>query len=243
MKKIILYTLLTMLILFNACIVSADSNLVIFNYTIENVLVDSNDVDVLLAFQKEAKEKMAAVHSMAEQARALGYPEDHPVIKLAGQEWTAAYQSYLYYQEQIDTLQKTQFNKKMDEYPAAAAVWYALTADGFTEEAAAAVIGNMMSECGHQTLDLNPTIWNNAHTHYGLCQWSSTYYPEVSNSSLETQINFLLKTVPADIKTMTDIKAATVKFAKDYERCSSSSYEKRKTNAVTAYDYFMANDF
>ena len=232
MKKLIILILIFSL-LFNIGYIFAEPSVIIFDGEINHVIVESNDIDVLKVFQKQAQNMMAAAHEMAQQARKLGYKEDHPVIVLAGKEWTAWHNDYVYYTNQIKI-----YESKMTEYPVATAVWHALIENGFTEEAAAGIIGNMMSECGHQTLTLDYTIYSPSGGYYGLCQWSKKYFPELYGTSLETQINYILNWVYDDYKSQTDVYAAAIKFAGEYEKCSSASYEQRKKNAMIAYEYF-----
>lgn len=234
MKRFIIAILLILILIFNAGSSFAEPTVIVFDGEINHILVDSNDVDTLRIFQKQAKEMMANAHEMAQAARRLGYKEDHPVIKLAGKEWNAWHNDYVYYTNQIAT-----YEKRMNEYPVAAAVWHALISNGFSEAAAAGIIGNMMSECGSQTLALNYKAYNSSGGYYGLCQWSKKYYPQMMNASLEEQINYLLESVPADFKDEEDPGDAAIRFAKEYERCSSGSYDKRRANAWTAYDYFF----
>ena len=235
MKKIIILILVLLLTLTNISFIFAEPIVIIFDGEISHVLVDSNDIDILLIFQQEAKDKMNAAHRMAEAARALGYKEDHPVIVLAGKEWNAWHNDWVYYEEQIKSLKAV-----TKDYPVAAAVWVAFTENGYTEAATAGIIGNMMAECGHHSLNLDYRAYNSSGGYYGLCQWSKKYYPQVQNTSLEFQINFLLETIMPDFYSETSISNATIRFAKEYEKCSSSSYDKRIEYANIAYDYFTS---
>lgn len=207
-----------------------------FNSSGLPLVIESDDIEVLKELQKECRVKMNAAHAMAEAARALGYAEDHPVIVLAGQEWTAWYTNWKNYDEQIKNLMSVKI-----EYPVAHAVWVAFKEKGYTNESIAAILGNMMKECGGHTLALNYKAYNSNGGYYGLCQWSKKYYPEVLNSSLEFQIEWLLKTIMPDFYKETNIENATIRFAREYERCSSFSYDKRIELAKIAYNYFVEN--
>jgi len=233
MKKLIIAILLILILLFSTENIFAEPTVIVFDGEINHVLVDSNDIDTLRIFQKQAKDMMAAAHEMAQAARKLGYKESHPVIVLAGKEWNAWHNDYVYYTNQIKA-----YETRMNEYPVAAAVWHALTTNGYSEAAAAGIIGNMMAECGHQTLALDYTAYNSSGGYYGLCQWSKKYYPEMYGASLEAQINYLLESAK-DYMDYDDPAEAAIAFAKGYERCSSASYERRKEHAWTAYDYFF----
>lgn len=194
--------------------------------------IDTYDYDELIALSGEAQNMMQAAHQMAEAARALGYPETHDVICLAGKEWTEWNAAKEQYDRRIRFI-----NNAMDEYPVATIVWLELKQNGFTDEAAAGILGNMMVECGGQTLALNHRAYNSK-GYYGLCQWSRKYYPQMYLAPLEEQVAFLLSSVMDGYKDMTDTKEAAIRFAMEYERCSSKSYQKRAKLAQKAFDYF-----
>ena len=62
------------------------------------------------------------------------------------------------------------------EEPAAAdsvaeQVWNAMKAKGWSDDVCAAILGNMMAECGGNTFELNPYAGGDSGTSFGLCQW------------------------------------------------------------------------
>lgn len=140
------------------------------------------------------------------------------------------------------------------EYPNAEYVWNYLKNLGFNDYISAGILGNMMSECGGQSLNLQPTIVNNTGKYYGICQWSKTYYPEVWGRNLEGQMNFLASTIKEEIDTfgylykpnfnynsflnLTNIEEATTAFRVCYERGGANSNSIRQNNAKIAYEYF-----
>ena len=127
---------------------------------------------------------------------------------------------------------------------------------GFTNEAVAGIIGNMMIETSGGTLDLKPNVYSKSGNYYGLCQWSKKYYPEAHGLSFRQQLDYLFETMPwefktfgwlykdgftlSDFKKMTNVEEAAIAFTKVYERCSPASYELRKQAAIKAYNYFKA---
>lgn len=55
-------------------------------------------------------------------------------------------------------------------------VWDYLRSLGYSEAATAGILGNMMAECGGQTLDLDPFIIGyTPGFSYGLCQWTANF--------------------------------------------------------------------
>lgn len=145
--------------------------------------------------------------------------------------------------------------KAKEKYPVARKVWNYLRNKGYNAYVCAGIIGNMMAECGGQTLNLKPQIY--AHGYYGLCMWSSYYYPKVQGASVEKQLTFLYKTMKnefntfgykyyrgfnyAAFKKLKNCKSAALAFAKCYERCASGSYTIRQKNATVAYKYFTTH--
>lgn len=142
-----------------------------------------------------------------------------------------------------------------EEYPDAAAVWRILSAAGCSDYVCAGILGNMMAECGGQTLALQPYV--SSSDYYGMCQWNQAYRDKVWGASLEDQCSFLLDTMKYEIDTfgfcyasgfnydkflnLTNEKDVALAFAKCYERCGSGSYSIRKDNATTAYNYFVTD--
>lgn len=149
-----------------------------------------------------------------------------------------------------------QYKVKEEEYFYATRVYKYFRKRGFTKEAAAGIIGNMMIETSGGSLDLKPNIYSKSRNYYGLCQWSKKYYPEAHGLSFKQQLKYLLETMPWEFKTfgwlykdgfslkdfkkMTNVEEAALAFTKVYERCTPASYELRKQAAIKAYNYFKA---
>lgn len=140
------------------------------------------------------------------------------------------------------------------EYPYATEVWYFLRENGFSEEVAAGILGNMMTETSGGSLLLNPTIYDPTGHYYGLCQWSIRYHTSVFNKPFEEQLIYLLESITVEFKTfgkryskgftyndfllLDTPEEAAHAFAAVYERCATSTYYLRKQAARTAYNYF-----
>lgn len=212
-----------------------------------------NDMDILIELIEEQISRQNAAHKMAEAARDLGYAEDHEVILLARQEYLEAAQLQREYQPIYDNL-NSKWHQKEEEYPVATYIWSYFKELGYSDQVCAGILGNIMTEVGGQTLDIQATISGNGY--YGMCQWNRAYSAEVWGASLEEQCAFLQDTIKYEIDTfghvykknfnydsflrLTDCEQAALAFAKCYERCGSGSYYIRQENAIKAYNYFVS---
>lgn len=212
-----------------------------------------DDMDILIELIEEQISRQKAAHKMADAARALGYAEDHEVILLAQQEWTEAQQLQQSYQKIYDKLE-SKWHQKEEEYPVATYIWSYFKELGYNDQVCAGILGNLMAEVGGQTLDIQ--YWLSGNGYYGMCQWNKAYSAEVWGASLEEQCAFLQNTIKYEIDTfgyaykksfnydsflaLTDCEKAALAFAKCYERCGSSSYYTRQSNAIRAYNYFIS---
>lgn len=212
-----------------------------------------SDLPMLKALIEEQQTNMDAAHTMANAARQLGYSETHDVIKLAKQEYKEANDIYNEYKVIYDDLAE-HWQLKVDEYQDASFIWQYLKSLGYNDYICAGILGNIMTEVGGNTLDLQSTAYSKGGSFYGICQWN-WLYPSVRGASLEEQCNFLRDTIEYEFneygsnykkgfnyKSFLEIKnakTAATAFAKVYERCNSKTIEARKNNAVIAYNYFI----
>lgn len=167
------------------------------------------------------------------------------------------------YQEDINAIEaeeariEAMWSEKAGSYPVATQVWRYMKEElGWNDYVCAGVMGNMMAEVGGQTLNLNPYLYGHSGAnYYGLCQWSSRYYPSIQGADVDAQLDFLASTVKKELDTygylfrsgldyeafcnLTDAEDAAMAFAKAYERCGSGSYGVRQRNAINAYNYFV----
>lgn len=167
------------------------------------------------------------------------------------------------YQEDISAIEaeeariEAMWSEKAGSYPVATQVWRYMKEElGWNDYVCAGVMGNMMAEVGGQTLSLDPYLYGHSGAnYYGLCQWSSRYYPSIQGADVDAQLDFLASTVKKELDTygylfrngldyeafcnLTDAEDAAMAFAKAYERCGSGSYGVRQRNAINAYNYFV----
>jgi hypothetical protein len=149
-----------------------------------------------------------------------------------------------------------QWSSKYNKYPAATIAWIYMTEElGWSDVVAAGIIGNMMSECGGQTLTLD---WDsNSGSGYGLIQWIGNRRASIKEKYGETptiveQIEFVkdelygtngVKQQVTDrqrelILNANSPEQCAAEFARWFERPASTNYSVRKSNATKAYAYF-----
>lgn len=204
----------------------------------------------------EERETQKQAHELAELARALGWPEECDAIQLAKIQWTNAQKKIDVYSIEYDfkyqELDLVRWDEKKKEYPIATEIWLYMKNLGWNDYVCAGIMGNLMAECGGQTLNIQPLIQG---TYYGMCQWSKVWYPEVWGQDLQGQLDFLNKTIENEFSIfgylyrkgftfsqflgLTNEKDAALAFAKCYERCHHNYYAIRQTNAAAAYNYFV----
>ena len=136
-------------------------------------------------------------------------------------------------------------------------VWTYLKSYGYSDSVAAGIIGNMMRECGGDTLNLD---WNivghyNGDEFYGLCQWCLRYTPTgFKGSNVKEQCEYLQKTIKSEFANYggnyngityneflkSNTRTAAIAFERVYERCGDYSFEdsRRADNAEKAYSKF-----
>ena len=186
--------------------------------------------DILISWTKHQQ----VAHEIANQMRAMGYEEDNVVI-LACQQWW----------REESKISIPIIIEESNEYPVATKVWNLLREAGLSEVCAAAIIGNMMAECGGQTLNLNPYIYS--YGYYGLCMWSLYYFPEINGLDVDGQVSYLLETLDSNMRIglgsaqeffeIENVELAARYFSDKYERPASWS-SVRAENAVKALQYF-----
>ena len=178
----------------------------------------------------------------------------HIEMDRVGEIHTTYYEEYLLIIQEEEEVAK--WETRMDEYPIATTVWKYLTeAMGYNNYVAAGIMGNMMAECGGQTLKLNYKA-RNASGHYGLCQWS-TGFTKVQGADLQGQLSFMAESFPEqinrwgsicykkgftydDFMAMEDAEEAAYAFCVIYERPGPGSYNQRRANATKALEYFTS---
>lgn len=144
--------------------------------------------------------------------------------------------------------------EQIETFPIAKEVWDILINFDYSKEVTAGIIGNMMVECGGNTLHLKPSIISKDGLYYGLCQWSKKYYYDAWNLNTEQQCSYLYNTLEdqvnifgnnykirfnsEDFFNLNDEKQVALAFAKCYERCGRATYRDRMRCATIALEYF-----
>lgn len=159
-------------------------------------------------------------------------------------------------EEKTTTITTTKKIINKDKYPEAYKIWHYLKKLGYNDYVCAGIMGNIMAECGGQTLNIQPYIYNSTFEYYGICQWSLKYCPSVKDMTLDEQLKFLSQTIEKEFNIfgtrykenfkykdfigLKNEQDAALAFAKSYERCSSKYYLIRQKNAEIAYNYFVS---
>ena len=126
------------------------------------------------------------------------------------------------------------------EYPEAQLIWNTMISWGWTPETCAGIIGNMMRECGGDTLNLKP--YANNGSHYGLCQWSRKWHSGAWGKDINGQLEYLKVSLNLSIfSNCTTPEEAAQIFHDRYERSGDTLKQKkqRQDNARAAYNYFI----
>lgn len=237
MKKI-LVTLIALIMVSAIPCVAADIPFQMSNR--ENTFISSK-----LEYYQSRKD---FAHTVAEDAREMGYLETDSIIQTAKEKWYEADGSYKYYKN---------FEKKFEEYPIATICWIYLKDLGYTDYVVAGIIGNMMVECGGLTLDLNPYIYAGYYgNYYGLCMWYAPYYPDICEMDTIGQLDYLASNIKYEVDAygyffyqgfnfdslikVNNVYDAAWGFGKAYERCGCEQcYPMRANCAYIAYEYFV----
>ena len=135
------------------------------------------------------------------------------------------------------------------EYDVAGQVYEYLNTQGMSDIVIAGILGNMMTECGGQTLDLQWDIYGyDGSYYYGLCQWSLYYNPSVDGADITGQLDYLMSNIRTNMDyfggdydefcAIADPGDAAKYFCSYYERGAGKST--RATNAETAFKWIEA---
>ena len=252
MKKRLLSIILCLaMILSSECMTSVQFVEAAYFVEYEEERFTYQDIQILEERIDKLETQLWAAHRMADAARELGYNEGHVIIETAKADYDRIEGQRNDYIAICEDL-AAHWDEKKSEYPSAAFVWNYLKDRGYSDTVAASILGNMMVEVGGLTLDLDWDMYDNRY--YGICQWSREY-SKVWGASLEEQCNFLEATIKYELDTYgymyktgynygsfllsSDIREATLAFAKAYERCGSASYKQRQKCAIDAYNYFV----
>lgn len=190
---------------------------------------DINQMKIYITICEEHKQK---ARMYAEEARALKIQNLEEYLNYCSYEWWNAHNTKTIYEQKI-----WEYEYKKTQYPNAAQIWEIMKSYGWNDIICAGILGNMMRECGGDTLSVNPYAQN---SHYGLCQWSRQYHPQAWGKDIAGQLEYLKNTLDISVfnNCYTPEDAAEV-FCWKYERPSKTDpVSKRRNNARTAYNYF-----
>lgn len=219
--------------------------------------IDSYSLEDLQNLILVQKDRQLKAHQLAQNARALNWPETSKPVIFAKTEWNNSQLKIDYYQNEYNIKYENSEQRKWEikegEYYIATKTWRYMKSLGWNDYVCAGIMGNLMTETGGQTLYIKPNASGNGY--YGICQWNSAYKNDVWGADLQGQLNYLGKSIKYQIDTygyaykqnfnfdsflkLNNEKDAALAFAKCYERCGSGSYWVRQQNATIAYNYFV----
>ena len=212
-------------------------------------------IPALAVSEAESRHYQDVAHQMAECARELGYSEDHIIIREASSRWWAEQRIIEALHEQDTEVAVipapepgiTFTEAQKAEYPVACGVWRYLREDmGLNPYVAAGIMGNMMQECGGNTLNLQPHLCVN--NFLGLCMWYAPYTNGrlTYGADVTEQLEYLKDTLETNIEYfggdysyfcgLDNVADAAWYFDEYYERGGWHSVRAR--NAQTALEYF-----
>jgi len=221
------------------------------------ILVTVLTIGVIAADQSVYQQNKDAAHEAAELMRRYGYPEDNPVIRAASDWWWENEREEKAQQEvkieapiqaKEEPSSIISFTEEQKEtYPVACSVWRYLREDmELSEVVAAGIMGNMMQECGGNTLNLQPYLCVN--NFLGLCMWYSPYTDGhlLYGADVTDQLEYLKDTLQKNMElfggdysyfcSLDNVADAAWYFDEYYERGNWHSVRAR--NAQTALEYF-----
>jgi len=162
--------------------------------------------------------------------RRTSFFQDHSTGEAILAAMNAAYQ--LQEQEKVARLRA--------EHAAAGEVYAYLNERGFSDTVIAGILGNMMAECGGQTLDLQWGIYGG--NYYGLCQWSLCYNPSVNGLDVAGQLDYLMSNLRTNMEAFGGSydNFCAIKDAGYAARYFCGYYERGAGKAVRARNAYVA---
>lgn len=153
------------------------------------------------------------------------------------------------YFSRYDTGEKILSAMKADrlkaDYHVAGCVYEYLRERGYSEPVIAGILGNMMAECGGQTLSLQWNLYGGGGSYYGLCMWSLRYGPDVKDRNVTGQLSYLTENIQEIMEqfggsydyfcSIEDAGQAARYFANYYERGSGAGVRARNAYQALAW--------
>ena len=129
--------------------------------------IDNYTLDELNNKIIEQKNIQTKASILAENARALGWPETSDAIQMAKSEWANAQLAINAYQTKYnkkkEELEVVQWESKKAEYPVATEIWFYMKNLGWNDYICAGIMGNILTETGGQTLNVKYNIYGNGY--------------------------------------------------------------------------------
>lgn len=134
------------------------------------------------------------------------------------------------------------------DYPVARYMVKYLRERGFSDVVITGILGNSMTECGGQTLNLDWDVYgymSPTDPYYGLFQWSLYYNPDVKDKDVPGQMDYLMSNLAHNIEmfggsfdyfcSIQDPVEAALYFQQYYEKGENG--DRRANNAAKVYEW------
>lgn len=158
---------------------------------------------------------------------------------------------FITYSTGAEILSAMKTDKMKAEHEAAGEVYGYLRKQEYSNAVIAGILGNMMAECGGQTLDLQWRLYGGGGRYYGLCQWNLYYCPDANGLDVTGQLDYLMDTIEENMTRfggdykyfcgLEDAGEAAKYFANYYER--GSGIRRRTQNAYAALAWIDEKDW
>ena len=225
-------------------------------YALPSLLLSRGTPLEFIEFPEETTEKVVYIYETVYEPiyeTIILYPDDYEALREKADLLDAIYEDRVDHERYL-----------YEKFPEAFTVWSYLTGEmGLNNYVAAGIMGNIMNECGGNSLKLQPLITSShsmtykgvSYHFYGICQWYVGYNPQMAGASLEKQLEYINSNIEsifdtygylykkgfkyADFCALTDCKEAATAFMVVYERPGPSTKTIRQNNACYAYSVFV----
>lgn len=223
-------------------------NIPIFEFALPETFKTIYDVEEAIAYARDAVAEYDAILNML--------PLKHPQYG----DVTSLKIGALNYIDECQAVLDEHWTSREDKRPVMTHIWHNLKDRGYSDAVVAGIIGNLIAETGG--MGYQDIEWNiRKNGYYGICMWSLKYVPQVDRTSLDEQLDYLVKSMEREFNTVYSKTTrnkfgllklrykdfveidnpydAAIAFGVCYERPSVKHIARRGPQAEKAYEYFV----